>query len=315
MDSNNVNTVPNGVQTEPNAPRLNPKKMTTCKVCGAPIAKNAKKCPSCGAKNKKPIYKKLWFWVLAIIVVAIVVKSVKRSGLDVKNPSAKVTADMILWEFEKDTDASEKKYKDTVVAVTGRVQGVSNDSITIEGFSEKLTIVTIRAKMADTEDVKKATKGEVITVSGICDGKSFGAIELEKAIIDDSLATTPNYASPMTVGIEDLLKAYKDNEVSADEKYWEKVVTFTGEVDYVTVMTDNLNYIILKPEGSGESLDTIWEGVQVFFENRADFEKIKSDVNPNALGGAQNKLTITVVGVCYGKGIIYDTMVCRAKLK
>ena len=28
-------------------------KMTTCKACGHEIAKSAKACPACGAKNKK----------------------------------------------------------------------------------------------------------------------------------------------------------------------------------------------------------------------------------------------------------------------
>lgn len=45
-------------------------KMIKCKTCSNEIASSAKSCPSCGAKNKKPIYKKWWVWVLAVIVVA-----------------------------------------------------------------------------------------------------------------------------------------------------------------------------------------------------------------------------------------------------
>lgn len=45
-------------------------KMIKCKTCGNEIASSAKICPSCGAKNKKPIYKKWWVWVLAVIVLA-----------------------------------------------------------------------------------------------------------------------------------------------------------------------------------------------------------------------------------------------------
>lgn len=45
-------------------------KMTTCKTCGSEIASRAKVCPSCGAKNKKPIYKKVWFWIVVVIIVA-----------------------------------------------------------------------------------------------------------------------------------------------------------------------------------------------------------------------------------------------------
>ena len=43
--------------------------MKTCNVCGNEIAKSAKICPHCGAKNKKPFYKKIWFWVLVIIIL------------------------------------------------------------------------------------------------------------------------------------------------------------------------------------------------------------------------------------------------------
>ena len=44
-------------------------KMTQCKSCAKEIATSAKSCPGCGAKNKKPIYKRVWFWVIAIIIV------------------------------------------------------------------------------------------------------------------------------------------------------------------------------------------------------------------------------------------------------
>ncbi len=35
------------------------KKMANCKTCGMPMAKNAKKCPSCGATNTKRRRKKI----------------------------------------------------------------------------------------------------------------------------------------------------------------------------------------------------------------------------------------------------------------
>ena len=44
-------------------------KMKKCKACSKEIATNAKSCPGCGAKNKKPIYKRVWFWVVAAIIV------------------------------------------------------------------------------------------------------------------------------------------------------------------------------------------------------------------------------------------------------
>lgn len=49
------------------------KNMTTCQACGKEIAKSAKTCPSCGAKQKSPIYKKWWFWVIIVIFIAIII--------------------------------------------------------------------------------------------------------------------------------------------------------------------------------------------------------------------------------------------------
>ncbi len=51
-------------------------KVMLCKSCNTAIAKKAKVCPNCGAKNKKPFYKKGWFIVLAIFVVLIAVISI-----------------------------------------------------------------------------------------------------------------------------------------------------------------------------------------------------------------------------------------------
>ena len=49
------------------------KKMMACKTCGAQMAKSAKKCPSCGAKNGKAKMKKLIVLVAVILVAAIAI--------------------------------------------------------------------------------------------------------------------------------------------------------------------------------------------------------------------------------------------------
>lgn len=46
------------------------KKMMACKTCGAQMAKSAKKCPSCGAKNPKKRIKKL---IVLLIIVGIII--------------------------------------------------------------------------------------------------------------------------------------------------------------------------------------------------------------------------------------------------
>ncbi|CEN87283.1 FxLYD domain-containing protein [Paraclostridium sordellii] len=48
-------------------------KMIKCRTCSNEIASNAKSCPSCGAKNKKPFYQRGWFFVLVFFIVVGVI--------------------------------------------------------------------------------------------------------------------------------------------------------------------------------------------------------------------------------------------------
>ena len=61
-----------------------------CKTCGADFANTAKACPNCGAKNCKPIYKRWWFWVIAVLIVISVIPA-KNTAKDV-NTESKSTA-------------------------------------------------------------------------------------------------------------------------------------------------------------------------------------------------------------------------------
>lgn len=56
-------------QTATHQPITN-KKIMSCKTCGAPMAKSAKKCQSCGAKNPKKRIKK---FIILLIIVGIIV--------------------------------------------------------------------------------------------------------------------------------------------------------------------------------------------------------------------------------------------------
>ena len=47
-------------------------KMKMCKHCGNEIASKAKVCPHCGGKNKTPFFKRVSFWLLAVVAVLIV---------------------------------------------------------------------------------------------------------------------------------------------------------------------------------------------------------------------------------------------------
>ena len=53
-------------------------KMVVCRWCNTPIAKGTKICPVCGAKNKKPFYRKWWFILLIIVIAIGAISSISR---------------------------------------------------------------------------------------------------------------------------------------------------------------------------------------------------------------------------------------------
>lgn len=59
-------------------------KLELCRNCSSTMPKGSKKCPACGAKNKKPFYKRWWFVLLAIIVLIGAIGSLGGSGEKIK---------------------------------------------------------------------------------------------------------------------------------------------------------------------------------------------------------------------------------------
>lgn len=84
-------------------------KMIQCKSCSKEIASNAKSCPGCGAKNKKP-----WFIVVALLVIIIAIASSGDNDSTTDNSSnvsGKVEASAtkkekfeLVGEVEQETD-------------------------------------------------------------------------------------------------------------------------------------------------------------------------------------------------------------------
>lgn len=87
-------------------------KMINCKTCGQEIASSAKRCPNCGAKVKKPIYKKWWFWVVIVIVILGIIAG--ASG-DSDTPSSTQTDNASVASQSSDSKdkgaVEEKTYK------------------------------------------------------------------------------------------------------------------------------------------------------------------------------------------------------------
>ena len=276
----------------------NNKKMKACKSCGTMIAKNAKACPSCGAKNKKPIYKRVWFILLVIILIAVIIGIIKGpKEYDFEKPVATVTVDEILQDFQKNATTAGEKYSDNVVAVTGQVSQVLDSYAVIRAYDDDLWLYNVNAYMENSEDLKKFVAGETTTIVGVCDDTTlFGDVDVKQCRFNEKFAVAPDYDKPIKVKAADLVKTYNDNQVAADEQYKYKTLQFTAEVTYVSD-----DYVVMSPENADS-----WDfdaDMEIRFENKDDFKKAKEGK------------TYTVVGECYGKADMYVVKLCRTIIK
>lgn len=55
-------------------------KMKVCRNCNIPIAANAKICPSCGIKCRKPLYKRTWVMILIMFAVVGIIGFIGVNG-------------------------------------------------------------------------------------------------------------------------------------------------------------------------------------------------------------------------------------------
>lgn len=158
-------------------------KIMQCKICGKDVANSAKVCPNCGAKIKKPIYKRWWFIVLIILVVlGAVFGSSSSDESTVSNSTATVTEQPKI-EYTKYTVAemvddlkanalnAEDKYDNQYVEITGKLNNIDSDGKYIsvcpgrsdfELFDVQCYIMTDEQK----DKVKTLSIGDRVTVKG-----------------------------------------------------------------------------------------------------------------------------------------------------
>ena len=141
-------------------------KMKNCKACGAEIATSAKSCPKCGAKNKKPIWKRVWVWILTVIILAAAIGGLGGSSdTDTSNPSTDApaiqesisytvvsVADMI---DVLDTNAlkAEKTYDGQYLEVTGRLGNIDSDGSYITLYGGEFDFTGVQCYIKNDEQL------------------------------------------------------------------------------------------------------------------------------------------------------------------
>lgn len=141
------------------------KNLKICSVCDNEIAKSAKVCPHCGAKNKKPIYKRASFWIPVIAIVFIVAFFVRPvpSRESLLEKATPIELQEILSLGNSSPAAAEEKFNGNCYIITGYVVDMGNSYISLNVTPDDYDWITV---YLDKEELATIKKGDIITVVG-----------------------------------------------------------------------------------------------------------------------------------------------------
>lgn len=157
-------------------------KITNCKSCGAEIAVSAKTCPKCGAKNKKPIWKRVWVWVLAVVILFAAIGSTNdssdtdtpASSTDINTPIVQepinyTTVSVIDMMDALNTNAlkAENTYNNQYLEITGRLGVIDSDGSYISLYGGDFDFIGVQCYIKNDEQlnfVMDMVDGDTYTV-------------------------------------------------------------------------------------------------------------------------------------------------------
>ena len=135
--------------------------------------------------EKKPFYKRIWFIVLAIILLMIIVKSLggnnsptneatkKETNGTQTNPTeyTAVDAGQLLTDLDDNALQAERNYKNKNVELTGKVDVIDSSGkyISVVGPNDDFALISITCYLQNDEQrdiVAGIKKGQVVNVKG-----------------------------------------------------------------------------------------------------------------------------------------------------
>lgn len=173
-------------------------KMTVCSHCGAEIASSAKVCPKCGGKNKKPIYKRTWFIILAVIIVLGIIssafgggnKETESSGSSNNGSVSAVssqkteeqtseqeitytpyTVSQLMSDLDTNALGASEKYKGQYVELTGKLNAIDSNGkyIDIVSGDDEFEFIGVTCYIKSDEQkavIMSASTGDTLVVKG-----------------------------------------------------------------------------------------------------------------------------------------------------
>ncbi|MGN1412935.1 MAG: zinc ribbon domain-containing protein [Anaerovoracaceae bacterium] len=115
-------------------------KLIKCKACGTEMASSAKACPKCGAKNKKPIFKRISFWILIVLLVLMVgaytscAGTFKSAKVTFANNELKASSAKEVVNLENENRIKwEQEYFNATVTITGKVEDIGSKTKIVNG--------------------------------------------------------------------------------------------------------------------------------------------------------------------------------------
>lgn len=158
-------------------------KLIKCSSCGKEVADTAKACPGCGAKIKKPIYKKIWFWIIIVLVAITMLSGGDTESNDSSSSDSnsnqqqeeieymKLDVDTLNDALDNNAASAKDTYDGKYVELTGKLGTIDSDLayISLLSTTDEWDFIGIHCEIKDSKTrdvVKTLSKDQTIVVRG-----------------------------------------------------------------------------------------------------------------------------------------------------
>ena len=155
--------------------------MINCKSCGVEIAASAKSCPKCGAKNKKPIWKRVCVFLAVILLFSVIGGTDSGSDTNVTDPSIDTNTPVVqepinytvvsvanmMNALNDNALKAEKTYDGQYLEITGRLGVIDSDGSYVSLYGGDFDFIGIQCFIKNDEQLNFAmnmVKGDTYTI-------------------------------------------------------------------------------------------------------------------------------------------------------